>query len=134
MIFIIAGNPIPKSRPRIIQNHSYDPQKKIANDFKVKLFIEKSRAFMENPLEAIDIVKSNAFFVKICFFMPIRKYLKKNEGDWHNIKPDSSNLYKFFEDCANGILWRDDAMIVAGSFKKIYSKNPRTEIEVLCLS
>jgi hypothetical protein len=49
----------------------------------------------------------------------------------HDVKPDLSNLIKFYEDCANGILFHDDKQIVELKSKKKYSLNPRTVITVM---
>ncbi len=39
-------------------------------------------------------------------------------------------MLKFYEDCANEILFPDDAMIVKGEFNKQWSDKPRTEINI----
>lgn len=37
--------------------------------------------------------------------------LKDSAPCWHTKKPDLDNLLKFFKDCANGAIWKDDAQV-----------------------
>ena len=63
--------------------------------------------------------------------MPIPKTLKKvQEGDHHFKVPDCSNLIKLYEDALNGTIWEDDSIICEIVASKVYSDNPRTEIQV----
>jgi Holliday junction resolvase RusA-like endonuclease len=41
-----------------------------------------------------------------------------------------SNYLKSFEDALNGVLWKDDAMIVHEEIDKYYSDKPRIEVEI----
>lgn len=50
--------------------------------------------------------------------------------DWHTSKPDFDNIAKIVGDGLNGIVWRDDAIIVQGTVLKVYSLTPRLVIEV----
>lgn len=63
------------------------------------------------------------------FFMPIPpSWSKKDkagaEGMYHKSKPDIDNLQKTLFDAANGIIWKDDALVVQADTKKVYSKEP----------
>jgi Holliday junction resolvase RusA-like endonuclease len=91
----------------------------------------------ENRKEGGKLDQGEAYEVNWYFHMPIPKsfnQFKKNACKWgfieHISKPDRSNLEKFYEDCANGILWHDDSQITKGSIIKKYCSddNPRTEI------
>lgn len=44
-------------------------------------------------------------------------------------KPDLDNLLKML-DAFNGVVWRDDAQVVTGTFTKRYSDRPRLVVEV----
>lgn len=100
------------------------------------------KEFYENPDNRIQghlLAQDVAFEVDWYFYMPIPKsfsQVKKNACKWglieHTSKPDRSNLEKFYEDCANGILWKDDSQITRGKIIKRYCNddNPRTEIEM----
>jgi len=45
-------------------------------------------------------------------------------------KPDGDNVFKLCADSLNGILWKDDAQIVAFSFRKYFSAAPVAELRV----
>ena len=45
-------------------------------------------------------------------------------------KPDVDNIAKAALDGLNGIVWRDDSLIVGLSIKKRYGERPRLEIDV----
>lgn len=138
----IPGAPIPKERARhqtrgkygrpLEHVRTYDPQAKIVKILQMELFItlrtyHRSFRPWTGPL-----------FVNMIFFMPIPKgwpsYKVLGIHDkglvvWHDIKPDTSNLQKFYEDAFNDILWADDSQIAKSCGEKRYSTNPRTVIE-----
>lgn len=140
MRIIIPGDPIPKARARVTRKgFAYDPQSREKEktrkflSYSVKEFYKKS----ENRQEGHKLAHGEAFNVDWCFYLPIPKsfnQIKKNACKWgfveHTTKPDRSNLEKFYEDCANGILWHDDSQITKGQIIKKYCNddNPRTEI------
>ncbi|MFR0607600.1 RusA family crossover junction endodeoxyribonuclease [Limosilactobacillus balticus] len=75
--------------------------------------------------------------VKIRFYRPIQKSLTKKVRENRLsgkerpiVKPDLSNYVKAIEDGLNGIIWKDDNLIVHEETDKFYSENPRVEIEV----
>lgn len=49
---------------------------------------------------------------------------------FHTKKPDAGNLQKLVEDALNGLMWVDDSQVQIGGCYKIYSHNPRTEVEL----
>ena len=140
MRITIPGNPIPKARARVTKKgFAYDPQWE--QKINVMKFLEhKVRDFFkkdDNRIEGHKLSIGEAFEVDWYFHMPIPKSFsqsKKNACKWglieHTSKPDRSNLEKFSEDCANGILWKDDSQITKGSIEKKYCSDdkPRTEI------
>ncbi len=142
MKITIPGDPIPKARARVTKKgFAYDPQweqkKRVSKYLEQELreFYEKS----ENRIEGHNLAHGEAFEVDWYFYLPIPRSFslsKKNACKWglieHTLKPDRSNLEKFYEDCANGILWKDDSQIVKGKIEKKYCENdnPRTEIHM----
>jgi len=72
------------------------------------------------------------------FLMPIPKYRKTEiverllSGDivWHFVKPDTSNLIKFYEDAFNEIVFGDDCQIADLSGWKQYDVIPETIVTV----
>lgn len=49
----------------------------------------------------------------------------------HIKKPDYDNLVKMVKDALIGIYWKDDSQVQGGGAFKIYSHQPRTEIEII---
>ena len=130
MKITIPGDPIPKARARLTKRgFAYDPQWDIKQ--RVISFLKKD--FKEGH----KLDKEEAYEVNWYFHMPIPKSFSQNKANackWglieHTSKPDRSNLEKFYEDCANGILWNDDSQITKGEIIKKYCNDdkPRTEI------
>lgn len=46
------------------------------------------------------------------------------------VKPDVSNFVKSVEDSFNGVLWKDDSLIVQEFSEKYYSAHPHLEVEI----
>jgi len=148
MKFTIPGNPIAKARARTVTRNgftkTYDPQfvKKRTIQARLKCFIKQAfdSANKEMHLEASDLAFNHAYRVELNFYFRIPHSASKSERNailWgipHNSKPDLDNCEKFYLDCANGILFPDDSMIVSLSSKKFYSDKPRTEIDVMPLN
>ncbi len=146
MKIVIHGAPITKLRARHSRKggfmRTYDPQHKEKDRVKKEMLVAYTQALHSKDakisLEAARLAKADNFVVNFVFHMPIQEshsqFLKKMK-EWgilkHNSKPDCSNLIKFYEDCANGVFFSDDAKITSGNFVKKYSKNPRTEMEIM---
>jgi len=43
-------------------------------------------------------------------------------------RPDTSNVLKSIEDGCNGVIWKDDKMVVSGTRDIFFSKKPRVEV------
>ena len=125
--YTIFGCPTPLARARHAGGHVYDNQKNSKLIFGITLReLHDEKPLFKGPLH-LDIV----------FYMPISNSWsdkKKNERscNYHVIKPDISNLLKFVEDCATGILYRDDCVICSVNMKKIYDdgEKPRTVLTI----
>jgi len=146
MKIVIPGPPVPKMRARFFKKgisiHSYDPQHADKNHTKNYMMLQVRRAMNDKDkktaIEATDLSLNSLFSIEMHFHLPIPKMearSKKNSKlcgfDRCNTKPDLDNLEKFYLDCANGILFHDDRMIISLQSKKTYSENPRTEIHIL---
>ncbi|MGX7200046.1 RusA family crossover junction endodeoxyribonuclease [Enterococcus nangangensis] len=62
-----------------------------------------------------------------------RQEALKNEQIYVDKKPDADNYVKAILDAINGIVYKDDGQVASLSAVKLYSYNPRTEIEVTVL-
>jgi len=127
----LIGNPIPKIRKR---SRAYWSKK-------AKRQYERTRIAMAEQYTHYPIAVPIA--VKMFFFMVRPKShcgtgrnagkLKESAPMIHCVKPDVSNLVKFYEDCANGIIWLDDSQIWRIQGAKIYCKPeeiPQTVIQI----
>jgi Holliday junction resolvase RusA-like endonuclease len=56
--------------------------------------------------------------------------LKDGAPRWHTVKPDRTKLTRSTEDALRGIVWADDALIVAGSTTKTYGDKPGCKVTV----
>jgi len=148
MKFVIPGNPTPYAAPEFIRrgrkvwtrnkraSEKAIAQKHLSNQIR-KAFDSHDK---EIVMEASNLAYNRAYEVRVTFYLPIPKSLslgQKNAKLWglefHNVKPDSDNLSKFAKDCAKEIIFPDDSQIVISSEKKVYSENPRTEIEIMAI-
>lgn len=134
-------------RHRHAGKRSYDPQsdekEEVAKilDYQYSCYLSEAMDSddKEIVLKASKLTLADAFDVKMTFHMPIPKSCSKTKRKaiaadmtndvFHTCKPDVDNLCKFYCDAANGILWTDDSQIVHLEALKIYSFEPRTEIE-----
>lgn len=129
MKIILPGKPIPKARPRFRGKFAYDSQKP------EKYYIQmQMHQFVETIANGLDLPYNQRLHIDLTFHTLIPKNPSERKrmafiGQFPETKPDLDNLIKFYLDCGNHILWRDDKLIVDLHAKKIYSLEPRTEIE-----
>ncbi len=119
--FIIPGDPVALARARYGNGKVYDCQKEIKSKYAIILSNQHNDyPFFQGPLH-----------LDITFYFSIPKTSIKHADKLRftprACKPDLSNLVKFIEDVAIGILYRDDAVISVINCKKIYDNPARTE-------
>ncbi|MBB1078947.1 RusA family crossover junction endodeoxyribonuclease [Limosilactobacillus sp. STM2_1] len=134
MKMVFYFEPVSQARPRATvsrkgQIRVYDPLNPAIYKRRLSMTALKymlGRKPLEGPLS-----------VKMRFYRPVQKSISKKlkqariEGKERPIvKPDISNYVKSTEDGLNGIVWKDDSLIVHEEVDKLYSDNPRVEIEV----
>lgn len=125
----IKGSPIAQKRARFARRgayvKTYDPQsqeKEVVKALMRGQVIKK----LEGPLE-----------IEINFYFEVPKsYSKKrakaclNGDEEHTKKPDIDNLVKFYLDCMNDLVFKDDAQVVKLVARKIYAETPSVEITI----
>lgn len=132
LTIVIDGVPVPKGRPRFTKaGVAYTPA--------------KTRAYEKQAAIIADIgMRANGLKMFECpvtvmatAYMPIPKSLSKKDRASAVAgallpakKPDVDNIAKAALDGLNGIVWRDDSLIVGLSIKKRYSEQPRLEIDI----
>lgn len=125
--------PKPQSRPRFGRNGTYE-------DKKMKQWKRncESQLRLMNP----KIIEKGAIFVSMAFYIyppkRIAKVKKKrleleSEAIYVDKRPDIDNYIKAVLDCSNEILFKDDGQVAALTSQKLYSLNPRIEIEITSL-
>lgn len=125
MKYIIPGDPVPLARARVNTNSAriWDSQKQI----KLLTGLEIRKQHDNRPLFK-DPVELN-----ISFFMKQPKRGPNSKLYYHQSIPDLDNMIKYICDVCNGILYKDDAIISSIRAKKVYDKNPRTELTISTL-
>lgn len=124
----IKGDPVAKKRPRFCVRAGFARAYDIQG---VHYYIFQSQVKEQYCHEPINIPIS----IKLKYFMPMPKSWSKKrklekESQVHDTKSDLDNLIKFSLDAMNGLVYRDDALIYEIYAIKIYSSEPRTEIEI----
>lgn len=130
MQFIISGKPIPLKRARSFKRGDtighYNSQKKHMQAVYYSIQSQLPTDY-KPPTDPLHLIVS--------FHMPFpASYPKKKRealaGDYHTLKPDLSNLVKFYEDALNGLLWVDDQQIARITTRKIWDYEGKTVIKV----
>ncbi len=122
--FEVAGQPVPKSRPRVVtrgdRRFAYTPKK--VREWE-RLVREEARKHFERPFDW-------PVAVSMSFFM--RRPTSRRHDFWMSSTPDLDNLEKSALDALNGVAYTDDRLVVAKSSSKRYvqSGKPRVRITV----
>lgn len=119
--YVIPGLPVPLARARFGAKRVWDAQKEV----RVMTGILLANAHGNRPLFKGPLV------VHMFFYFPVpQSYSKKKKQslihELHAFKPDLSNLVKFVEDAATGILYKDDCQISRIAAYKRYAEEPQT--------
>lgn len=121
--YVIPGDPIPLARARFSSNHVYDAQKHLKVSTSIYLQSQHDRKEMfSNPVKMHVI-----FFMSIPMGSTSTKR-SKLLNTYVSKKPDLSNLIKFIEDTATGIIFTDDKLVCSIDAHKVYDYDPRTEL------
>ena len=129
MKYIIPHPPIPWARAGVNGNTKtfFDRQKPYKNLY--QYFLRSQH--MEVPLIDCPVKLVVTFFMELPSSPKLRKL--KQEQYYHYARPDLSNLVKFLEDAANGIIFSDDCIIASIQAQKVYDGESRTEFEIIKL-
>ena len=125
--------PKPQSRPRFTRNGRAYELKDMTAWKKQVAYLLKSKKVRK--------IESGPVYIGLKFYLypPLRVSKLKNKNPVPNEvletyyvdkKPDADNLAKAILDASNGILFKDDGQISIMSIEKLYSLNPRIEIEM----
>lgn len=134
--FVIVGVPYVKRAPqfRVVKTksgktfvHTYKEKKAEKEEIYIKNCA--TEAFGDQPLF------EGPLQVNLCFYVPIPKSFSQKKRDLANqgnivpvTRPDLDNYVKLLQDGMNGIIYKDDNLIVDLIARKRYSDNPGTTI------
>ena len=106
--------------------HIYDPQDRE----KASTYFDIFRQYKAPPLDGPLCVSFIFSFAPPCSWS--KKKSNEALAGKHQpaVKPDISNLIKFYEDCMNGLIYIDDAQIVEVRARKVYALDAGTKITV----
>lgn len=117
---IFNVEPIGKGRPRFTRTgHAYTPAKTQKAERIISIIgkMQWKHEPLTCPVE-----------VKVTFYMPRPK--AKQPSMVHIKRPDLDNILKLVLDALNGIVWADDNVIWHIDAQKIYSNEPRIELDI----
>lgn len=128
MKFELPNTPIAQQRPRISKWGVYNPNAKQKEAAK---WVLAEQMVSGGHIKAAD----GPIEVNLTFHMPIAKKLRSGavnalEGQWCDKNKDVDNLAKFALDVLNKIAYEDDRLVSKLTCEKVYSQDPRVEIEV----
>lgn len=112
----IQIDPKPKGRPRFAKRGNFvttytDKQTK---DYESLLRELIKKAYDKDPCQ-------DWCSLKLIFHLPRPKSISEKKRPYPTVKPDIDNLAKAFLDSANGILFKDDNIIISLYVSKLYS-------------
>lgn len=126
----IIGNPIPLHRPRACRRGQhiqiYNDQEKV-----MEQCIWQIKSQFNNEPYTVPI------HLSMLFYFPIPKGTSKVRTSQSLAgllvpmkRPDLSNLFKFYEDCMNGIVYEDDSQVTSFDSKKVFGLVAKTIIQI----
>lgn len=130
MRITVKMEPKAQKRPRFTRKgHAYE-------DGDMRIWKETFGYFLKGS--NITMIESGAIYINITFYIYPPKYMQKSSNKeliekeclYVEKRPDIDNYIKAVLDASNGILYKDDGQIAALASQKLYSMQPRIEIEI----
>lgn len=137
MKIILPIEPKPQSRPRFARRGNYV---QTYEDRAMKEYKNQVKEYLYNAKP--ELIEKGPIFAHVTFYIhPPKSALSnkqkrldvKSERKYCDKKPDLDNYFKAVTDAAEGILYKNDGQIAVMACQKLYSLNPRTEIEIMRL-
>ena len=111
---VIPLEPFAKGRPRFGKGLTYTPSKTRALEKALTTYIRK--LWQGEPW-------TGALAVSVRFTVKRPKSVSAKKRPWPAVKSDLDNYIKSLFDCANCIVWEDDAQVVSLNADKVYGKD-----------
>lgn len=126
--FVIAGDPVPKGRPRISGGRAVTPEATRLAEIAFRAATKTALRGAEHLLPLAGAVELEVVFTLV----PTAKKPKAEQapGRWHTQKPDVDNLLKLVCDALNGLVWNDDAQVARVTVLKRWGTAASTAVKV----
>lgn len=133
----IPGKPIALARPRarVLKRSGCKPIPVLYHPQEKELEAYRRALLSRCPVGHTAYV--GALELHVRFFFEVAKSETKTAREEkiggtipHISKPDTSNLLKWVEDAANGVLWQDDRQVTKVTASKHYGMESGTELKV----
>jgi len=141
MHLMLQEEPVAKARHRSsvqkgrVRTYDVQAEQKIATRWRLKEALREA-----DDLEVCRVMGAKALSVEFMFYLPLASGCKGISRDrkllnieLHTSRPDYDNLSKYYLDCMNGVVWKDDCLVVEGFGSKRYAEDPRVEISITVL-
>lgn len=126
--FLIPGKPIAKKRPRFARRGKFVTTYNDQETEEGRVLWEIKQQWKESPIEG-PISISFGFFLPFPASASKKNVEKMLSGMIRATKrPDIDNYAKFYLDCLNQVVFKDDSQIWKIGAAKAYAKEPRTVI------
>lgn len=130
---IVPGEPVAKGRPRIgvINGHAmaFTPSKTRTYESEIRALAYAAWGAGRLPLDNVAVELTVRVYRAIPISWSQKKQAAAREGSIRPlVKPDTDNFWKSAADALNGVVLRDDSLIVDAHVSKWYSDRPRLEI------
>lgn len=131
--FTIPGQPVAKGRPKFARRGAfvttYTPEKTRSYENLVKMAASAAMEGQEPSAAPLKLI------VGLQLQIPASWSVKRRAAAAAGAikptkKPDADNVLKGIKDGCNGIVWRDDAQVVAIMIEKRYSEAPMATVTV----
>ncbi len=128
MSYRLDGEPTPLARARV----NYQAKRMYDSQSQLKLVdgITLRQQHGDEPLLEGPLLLTATFYMPMPGKISSQR-IAKLQGQYHSFKPDLDNLVKYILDCANGILYHDDALICSMSAIKQYDVTPHTKFTLM---
>jgi Holliday junction resolvase RusA-like endonuclease len=132
--FVIPGAPVGKGRPRSTRSgRHYTPEATRAYEALVARCALVARGQAKPFSEPVSLWLTA--YVPIPASWSKAKQSQARSGELRpSSRPDLDNVLKAVADAMNGIVYTDDALVVALTATKYYSEQPRVEVLVMPVS
>lgn len=121
------GEPTPLQRHRTGKGHEYDPQKREKAQFRMELKSQMPKVPLTGPLSLVVVFR----MTRPAYHYTAKGLVKEKYRDAVPTgRPDTSNLLKYVEDALNGVVWKDDSLLVDIVASKRYGEYGATIMRV----